>query len=379
MNHLLCFPRRETGRREESKTSRLLIFLSWAKDWWYVLLPVMDDATHIFLLMAAYNGETSVLWWSCIGVLLIAAPERALATIYVLLLATTTVLSLVLVILSTVGAAFTLSCTVKLARCLRNVSRRGMKVLWKPAVLLSGGEPHAWPEALWVLLDASIWAILGARRHGSMLTSWKYPSRREADPDRKEGFVLRIIDGIVRWNPYAWIGRLLVQWISTSGAPHLPHNKETRRASMMAKAIGETLIMEIMFLFLGIATGDWLAGFTSSSVFTSIFSALALSIGLRHYIGEASQAFEESRRLFPADESGLDEVHAVLSRMSLGSRVKELEGPLRIRVVTSEASITDLVRALPSVSPIDAGAIFAYNGDFQGNTLDGEESSDSRV
>ncbi len=53
---------------------------------WHFSLPVLDDTTDLWLLLAAFGGGHSGLWWTCLCVFVIADIERVYTAFFLLAL-----------------------------------------------------------------------------------------------------------------------------------------------------------------------------------------------------------------------------------------------------------------------------------------------------
>lgn len=247
---------------------------------WHFLVPIFDDITDVLLLLATFENRGG-LWWACCGSFVLADVERVL-----LLLIT---LSLVL-------------CWVPFALLGTNESRgERMKVVLKilngwhdlhlePVVVRRDDAGVAvWghsPAALrWPVLDGFMWALVGSRSKSSLLMRFcGMEGNTPVDALEQSGFGLSLIDRIVYHHPYSILGRAL---FSCPYRHHLPGpDMATRRSGVMLRAVGETLVVDSLFLALSVSPEAWKNG-VSIGVLSLIFSVLELLTELQYYAAEA--------------------------------------------------------------------------------------------
>lgn len=102
----------------------------------------------------------------------------------------------------------------------------------------------------------------------------------------------------------------------------------------MLKAVGETVVVDILFLVLGLVSSGSLTNLSSSALWSSVFSILELVTELQHYVNEAEPyLIEDEDFASTADRPG-----------ELGPRaVRELPGPQRRSRDVSDATTTVLI------------------------------------
>ncbi|CAN0297127.1 unnamed protein product [Ectocarpus sp. 8 AP-2014] len=104
------------------------------------------------------------------------------------------------------------------------------------------------------------------------------------DQFEQSGFGLSLIDRIVHHHPYSALGRALFS------CPHGHHllrsDMATRRSGVMLRAVGETLVVDSLFLALSLSSETFEDG-VSIGIVSLIFSLLELVTELQHYLAEA--------------------------------------------------------------------------------------------
>lgn len=246
---------------------------------WHFLLPVIDDITDIALLWTESKDRRN-LWWACCFAFALADAERVALLIVALLL---------------------LLCWIPFAFCGTDESRgpRLKKVL---KVLNGGrelrlqrifvrfdGPTEVWgnkPSALrWPIVDAVMWAVVGARSKSSALMSLcGMAGRTRVDVIEESGLGLSLVDDIVYHHPYSYLGRFL---FSFPHGHHLPRNgNATRRSAVMLRAVGETLVVDSLFVIFSLSLENWQGVLSAASV-SLTFSMLELVTDLQYYAMEA--------------------------------------------------------------------------------------------
>lgn len=246
---------------------------------WHFLLPVIDDITDVFLLSATFNDRGG-LWWACCSAFVLADVERVLLFLVTLLL---------------------VLCWVPFALLGTNESRGDrFKVASKalngwhdlhlePVFIRYDGLERVWghrPSALrWPILDGVLWVVVGPRSKSSpLMSSCGMAGNTRVDVLERSGFGLSVIDRIVDIHPYRILGSALFYW------PHRHHlpssDTTTRRPGVMLRAVGETLVVDSLFLALSLSAETWEDG-VSIGVVSLIFSVLELLTELQYYVAEA--------------------------------------------------------------------------------------------
>ena len=247
---------------------------------WHFLVPIFDDVTDVILLFETFEGRGG-LWWASCGAFVLADAERVLVLLVTLLL---------------------LLCWIPFA-LLGTVESRGerfktvLKVLngWhdlplEPVFLRTNhfgvavwgvrGSALRWP-----ILDGFLWAVVGSRsKSSSLMTLCGMSGNTRTEVLEQSGFGLSLIDRIVHHHPYSMLGRALFSY------PHGHHlrgsDAATRRSWVMLRAVGETLVVDSLFLALSITSETWEDG-VSIGILSLIFSVLELLTELQYYAAEA--------------------------------------------------------------------------------------------
>lgn len=246
---------------------------------WHFLLPVVDDITDIAVLWAESKDRRN-LWWVCCFVFALADAERVVLLLVALML---------------------LLCWVPFAFCGTDESRgKGLRRVFK---VLNGGRnlrlqrvflrfdgpAEVWgskPSSLrWPILDAVMWAVVGARSKSSAFMSLcGLAGRTSVDVIEESGLGLSLIDDMVYHHPYSYLGRAL---FSFPYGHHLPVNgTATRRSGVMLRAVGETLVVDTLFVVFSLTLETW-DGAVSAASISLTFSILELITDLQYYATEA--------------------------------------------------------------------------------------------
>ncbi|CAM9532839.1 unnamed protein product [Scytosiphon promiscuus] len=295
------------ARRKEPWAITLVDFLV---SLWHFLLPIFDDVTDVILLLATFKDGRG-LWWACFGAFVLADFER------VLLLLVTFLLALCWIPFSLLGTNETRGKHFKVAlKCLNG----GHDLYLEPVFLWNDdrGLP-VWgnlPSALrWPILDGFMWAVVGSRSKSSSLMSlWGMAGNTPVDVLEQSGFGLSLIDRIVDYHPYRFLGGAL---FSCPHRHHLPGSDiTTRRSGVMLRAVGETLVVDSLFFALSLSTETWEDG-VSIGILSLIFSVLELLTELQYYAAEARADMvtdgEEAGDAEGADRNWLELVHGAPS------------------------------------------------------------------
>lgn len=221
---------------------------------WHFLLPIFDDVTNMILLVKTFENLGG-LWWVCCSAFALADVDRVLLPL----------VTLVLVLLP----CFLLGTDEPSERFRMTVNLN-----------LESSHFNVWP-----ILDGFLRAMVGSR---SELRSSRSlcGMARDLPVNRSEqsGFGLRLIDRIVGKHPYSILGLAL---FSFPHGHHLPgFNESTLRSWMMLRAVGQTLVVDSLFLALSLYSVTWENG-VSIEMLSLMFSVLALLTELQYYVSEA--------------------------------------------------------------------------------------------
>lgn len=247
---------------------------------WHFFVPVVDDVTDVILLWATFEDRGG-LWWACCCAFVLADAER------VLVLLVTLTLIVCWIPISLVGTDESRGERFKL---LLRVLNGWHDMPLEPDFIRYDDRGNAVfgnaPSALrWLVLDGFMWAVVGSRSKSSELMSLCGMSGNiPVSVLAERGFGLSLIDRIVRIHPYSLLGRAL---FACPHRHHLPSSgAATRRAAVMVRAVGETLVVDSLFLALSLSSETWEDG-VSIGIFSSVFSVLELLTELQYYAAEA--------------------------------------------------------------------------------------------
>ena len=137
----------------------------------------------------------------------------------------------------------------------------------------------------WPILDGLLWVVVGSRsKSSSLMKVCGMAGYTPVDRLEQSGFGLSLIDRILDHHPYSMLGRAL---FSYPYGHHLPGSDEaTRRSWVMVRAVGETLVVDSLFLALSLSSETWEDGL-SIGIFSLIFSVFELLTELQYYVLEA--------------------------------------------------------------------------------------------
>lgn len=266
----------DAGEKERS-WARMAI--NWLCRQWHVILPILDDITDYLLLWTTFDSDQRGFWWTCLVALALADADRAHALVYLVVLVVTSVLGL----LVSVADCFTLE---------SDDSFSTFDLMWKPAEFLSGGHRHTSRNITRLFLDAATWTLLGPR---SRYAHTGLGGETPVDGAQLAGSDLRIIDVFLMWHPYTLCGQLI---LSCPRGLRIPRSgrERSRRAMVMVKAVGETVVVDVLFLTLGLLTSSW-DDPSLVALSSSVFSVLELMIELQYYINEAEPYLQDGTLL----------------------------------------------------------------------------------
>ena len=120
---------------------------------WHFLLPVLDDATDLWLLLETSGGSHRGLWWTCFIVFVIADIERVYTVFFFLL---STVLSIFYIVVTVIYLC--------LCFCLcGNVEDGVFSIL----SFFAMQEVDDWNTLSRITLDSLLWTLFGSRARSS--------------------------------------------------------------------------------------------------------------------------------------------------------------------------------------------------------------------
>lgn len=307
-----------TGDASPQREPKFATVVKWLGAVWHFAVPLLDDVTDVILLWEERrNTERRGLWWSCLFVLLVAEADRLYALLLLVYFLYAMVLSLILSVprglLGLLGW-WSDDCTYHLA----------VDALWSGVGILNFGQELNMSNAWGLFSDAALWVVLGSRARSSDFVTYLGLAGREPaqfEQGRERG--LRAIDLLVRHNPFRYLGAALLSW---PYGHHIPGGDggATGGAEAMTKAVGETVVVDILFFVFGIMVSDGSISFTGVAGLSSLFSLLELMNELPYYTENAVGAMRERiLRLEVADGP----THEASNRSS--HLVMELPGPER--------------------------------------------------
>ena len=139
----------------------------------------------------------------------------------------------------------------------------------------------------WPILDGFLWVVVGSRSKSSSLMRWfGMAGNTSVDALERYGYGLSLIYRIVNCHPYSMLSKVL---FSYPHGHHLPGpDIATRRSWVMLRAVGETLVVDSLFLALSLSSETWEEGL-SIGIFSLISSVLELLTELQYYAAEARE------------------------------------------------------------------------------------------
>lgn len=288
--------KRRTGQTED------VLAHSWAfravevlTSLWHFWLPVLDDATDLWLLLKTFGVVYPPLWWACLCVFVIADIERVYTAFFFVALA-------LRVALYSVTPAFP---------CVDGGNAADMSVLAGQRVDIS--KPG------WLLLDSLLWTLFGSRARSSpLMRTFGLAGEAPGQALRETGLGFHAIDVMVYLHPFRFLGEFFMSF--PRGHRHEEvalRNVAYRRKISMVRAVGETLCVDPLFLLLSVVTERWDDHMMGFAVLSALFSALELVTELQYYVTEAEAAKPRSSA-------------AVCDSFGLGISVSGVRAPRRI-------------------------------------------------
>lgn len=250
---------------------RIVRWLEFVTDIWHVIVPVVDDVTDVVLLTSTASSMRP-LWWTCLIVLVVADVER-------------------------LWLLFSLCLTLvhlPFMWCYDPVEVHS-SAAYLFAILHSRGDA---PRNTFRgrLLDSLLWFAVGSRSRCSPF--WrKVGMSLDAKVDEADhaGVGFGAIDKWVARHPFSVLGNIL---FGKDFAFKGGNEGVSRRARVMVRAVGETLVVDSLFLALSVVSGGWDWNLTGVAGISALFSVLELVTELQYYVAEAGAVLE------PASSSG---------------------------------------------------------------------------
>ncbi|CAM9430483.1 unnamed protein product [Hapterophycus canaliculatus] len=123
------------------------------------------------------------------------------------------------------------------------------------------------------------------------------------------------IDKWVSLHPFRFLGKML---FGARFALKGGDEGESRRAGVMIRAVGETLVVDSFFLALSVVSEGWDGNLTGVAGFSALFSILELLTELQYYVAEAGAVLEPVSSPGPATSGGRSEQGAVSDSSTIG-------------------------------------------------------------
>lgn len=257
--------------------------VEWLTYLWHFVIPVLDDITDVVLLSQTYNVVHEGLWWTCLAVMLVAEVER----LYLLLIPLCFGAVWVMNILLTGAEAI-----IHVLKCTPHDV--GWVLGSEPLRLdfLNFGQEY---DDVKLQFDLFSWVLFGSRARSSDLMS--HVGLADQDPARvnqERGRGLRAIDVLVRHHPFSYLGEVIF-WYPYGH--HIPGQEgdASRRDVAMTRAVGETLVVDTLFLVLGVAASGWDENLTGLAGVSAVFSIVELVSELQYYAGIAVRSMQVAR------------------------------------------------------------------------------------
>lgn len=284
---------------------------------WHVVIPVFDDATHVVLLWSTANSANLALWWICLAVLILTGVERL--WLFVTLCVT---FPLLLPLLGCCTLANECFCSEN------DVMPATRKLgLWFARLNCTYEAPEGTLRGR--IVDTLLWTLLGSRARSSPLWGWgtlRLSGNAHKTNIHDSGVGFGAIDQWVSRHPFRWLGeKLFGPGFKVKGRDD---DTVTRRAEIMLRAVGETLVVDPLFLVLSVMTGGWDGGLTGVAGLSAVFSALELLTELQFYIQESGKELQPSRSLPAVVVRHYDDSMDDSECASVGSGVPERAPPV---------------------------------------------------
>ncbi|CAM9486117.1 unnamed protein product [Pylaiella littoralis] len=108
----------------------------------------------------------------------------------------------------------------------------------------------------------------------------------EAD---RTGVGFGAIDEWVARHPFSFLGKVL---FGSGFVLKGENDGVSRRAKVMIRAVGETLVVDSLFLALSVVSGGWDGNLTGVAGISALFSVLELLTELQYYVAEVGAVLE---------------------------------------------------------------------------------------
>ena len=237
-------------------------------DAWHVVVPVVDDGTDILLLTSTAD-PASPLWWVCLIALAVADIER----LWLLCTLCLTMALLPFLWCYDEAASYFLGRTASRFFALVNCRDSAPQSTFRGR-----------------LKDAFLWVLVGSRSRCSPL--WRVVGMSldaKVDEADHAGVGFGAIDKWVARHPFSFLGKKL---FGSDFALKGGDDGVSRRARVMIRAVGETLVVDSLFLALSVVSGGWDGNLTGVAGISALFSVLELLTELQYYVAEAGAVLE---------------------------------------------------------------------------------------
>lgn len=233
---------------------------------WHFCLPVLDDATDLWLLVDTFGGSHRGLWWTCLCVFVVADIERFYTAFFFVALAFRTAL---------IPVDYC---------CCGSYESEVLSVF--------AGQPVHLLKPRWLLLDSLLWTLFGSRARSSpLMRTFGMAGESSVQAMQESGLGVHAIDVLVFFHPFRYFGEFVMSFPRGHRREEVARrNVAHRRKVSMVRAVGETLCVDPLFLVLSAVTAGWDDNVTGLAVVSALFSVLELVTELQYYVTEAEDA-----------------------------------------------------------------------------------------
>lgn len=251
---------------------------------WHFWLPVLDDVTDFFLLWQTFGtGTSSGLWWICASAFVVSEYER----IYIVFFLVVFVLRFLLHMLCWC-CWFPCNVIIALTSDSDDSETDGHSRLLSA---LAFGQPVDLKDAWPLLVDSVLWVLFGSRaRSGDLMHQFGLAGEASTTALMSTGLGNNAIDVLVFYHPYRYLGAFVMSFPRHRGVVEQPYGVAWRRTTVMVRAVGETLVVDPIFVALSIVSSGWDDNLTGLVVFSAAFSIIELVTELQYYVTEAEAA-----------------------------------------------------------------------------------------
>lgn len=242
-------------------------------DAWHVVVPVVDDITDVVLLTTTADFREALLV-DLRDALVVADIER-------LWLLFTQCLTIMLLPFIWCYAA------TPIDRLVPRDWKRLVALLFARLNCRRDAPDDTFRDRL---MDSFLWVLVGSRSRCSpfwQVVGMGLDANIEEADHAGVGFGAR--DKWVARHPFSRLGMAVFgRGFALKGGD----NGGSRRARVMIRAVGETLVVDSLFLALSVVSGGWDDNFTGVAGISALFSILELVTELQYYVAEAGEVLE---------------------------------------------------------------------------------------